>query len=212
MLHLHSKKSDHTPFLAPWRSFLFETLLGSPAVVASIMAAFARLPRLGMLAPLHYEAIRRWIGWNGNLPQARTLAARMGIVLQPGRALDFPSGSMFWARPAALRPLLDLGLGFEDFPDEGQQQDQTAAHAIERLFFYSCERSGHDWLKIADPVLHADPSAIVPIPTPDALQAFAAAHSVHLTGTTPIPIRPDPAPMMPDAPPGLAARLRTEAA
>ena len=207
VLHLHSKRSDHASFLAPWRSFLFETLLGSPATVTSIMDAFARLPRLGMLAPLHFEAIRRWIGWNGNMAQARTLAARMGVTLQPGRAVDFPSGSMFWARPAALYPLLDLRLGFEDFPDEGDQTDHTTAHAIERLFFYACETSGHDWLKIADPALFHDPSAIVPIETPDALQAFAASHRVRLTGPDPIAVRPDPAPMQTEVAPGLAARL-----
>ncbi len=66
--------------------------------------------------------------------------------------------------------------------------------------------SGHDWLKIADPALYADPSAIVPILDPDALHAFAAQHGIHLTGTT--PIRPDPAPMMTDTPLGLATRLR----
>ena len=208
VLHVHSKRSDHTGFLAPWRRFLYETLLGSPATVASIMDAFARLPRLGMLAPLHYEGIRRWIGWNGNLPQARALAERMGVSIQPGRALDFPSGSMFWARPAALAPLLDLGLGFGDFPEEGGQEDHTTAHAIERLFFYSCERSGHDWLKIADPALFHDASAIVPVKTPDGLQAFARDHGVRLTGTAPIAVRPDPAPMQTEVPPGLAARLR----
>ena len=207
VLHVHSKRSDHSPFLAPWRSFLFETLLGSPAIVTSIMDAFARLPRLGMLAPLHFEAIRRWIGWNGNLAQARALATRMGVTLQPGRAVDFPSGSMFWARPAALYPLLDLRLGFEDFPDEGDQKDHTAAHAIERLFFYGCEKSGHDWLKIADPALFHDPSAIVPIETADALHAFATSHRVRLTGPDPIAVRPDPAPMQTEVAPGLAARL-----
>ena len=49
---------------------------------------------------------------------------------------------MSWARSAALRPLLDLGLTFDDFPDEKSQTNGTMAHAIERLFLFVCERAG----------------------------------------------------------------------
>lgn len=207
VLHLHSKKSEHAAFLAPWRSFLFENLLGSPQVVASILDAFARLPRLGMVAPQHYEAIRRWIGWNGNFDTAQGLAARMGLALEPARALDFPSGSMFWARPAALRPLLDLGLRFEDFPEEAGQEDSTPAHAIERLYFLACERSGHLWLKTAQPALYAETGTIVAVRTPLELERFVAEHAVCLTGPTLLPVRPEHAPMRTRIPPGLAQRL-----
>jgi lipopolysaccharide biosynthesis protein len=39
---------------------------------------------------------------------------------------------MFWARLAALRPLLDAHLGEWEFPAEGGYVDGTIAHAIER--------------------------------------------------------------------------------
>ncbi len=211
VLHLHSKKSDHATFLTPWRSFLFENLLGSAAVVSSIFDAFARLPDLGMVAPQHYEAIRRWLGWNGNFNQARSLAQRMGIILSPRRALDFPSGSMFWARPAALQPLLDLNLTFDDFPDEGAQLDHTPAHVIERLYFYCCERSGHTWMKVAQPALYRDISTIMELTTPAALSQFVAEHGVMLSGPAPIAVQPEPAPMMTRVPPGLSARLAARA-
>ena len=211
VLHLHSKVSDHAAFLAPWRSFLFESLLGSEAVVASILDAFGRLPDLGMVAPQHYEAIRRWLGWNGNFDAAKALAARMGISLWPTRALDFPSGSMFWARPAALRPLLDLKLSFEDFPDEGAQVDHTPAHTIERLFFYACERSGHTWLKVAQPALLADATTVVGIPSPTALSRFVAEHGVALSGPAAIARRDDAAALVTRVPPGLASRLAARA-
>lgn len=209
VLHLHSKRSDHAAFLAPWRSFLFENLLGSPAAVSSILDAFARLPAVGMLAPQHYEGIRRWLGWNGNLPVARDLARRMGLEISPTRALDFPSGSMFWARPAALKPLLDLGLTFDDFPAEGGQVDHTPAHAIERLYFLACERSGHAWLKIAQPALYEDARTVVAVGTPAHLDRFLAEHAVVLSGPAPIAVAPEEAPMMTRVPPGLARRLAT---
>ena len=94
-----------------------------------------------MVASQHYEGIRPWLGWNGNFVTGRGLADAHGPSLSPHRAMDFPSGSMFWARPAALKPLLDLNLRFEDFPEEGAQTDSTPAHAIERLYFYACEKA-----------------------------------------------------------------------
>jgi lipopolysaccharide biosynthesis protein len=207
VLHLHSKQSYHASFLVPWRSFLFEHLLGSREAVASILDAFQRLPRLGMVAPQHYEAIRRWLGWNGNFAQARNMAKRMGITLSPTRALDFPSGSMFWARPAALQPLLDLDLSFDDFPAEGSQLDHTPAHVIERLYFLACERSGHAWLKVAQPALHTETSTIVTIRSPHELESFLTERGVLLTGPVDLPVRQAPPPLVTRIPPGLVRRL-----
>ena len=207
VLHLHSKKSDHAHFLAPWRGFLFENLLGSKAAVASILDAFARLPQLGMVAPQHYEAVRRWLGWNGNYDLAQGLARRMGLPLSPVRALDFPSGSMFWARPAALKPLLDLNLSFDDFPTEGAQVDHTPAHAIERLYFLVCELSGYAWLKVAQPALYLSTDTILPVRTPAELQRFFGEHGVALTGPVLLPVRTEPAPLATQVPPGLSRRL-----
>ena len=151
VLHLHSKASHHAEFLAPWRGFLLESLVGSPAIVGSVFEAFRRQPKLGLVFPQHFEPVRRWLDWNGNFPTAQQLAGRMGIALQPDRALDFPSGSMFWARTAALRPLLDLALRFEDFPEENGKLDTTPAHAIERLYLFVCEKAGYRWLKTSQP-------------------------------------------------------------
>jgi GT2 family glycosyltransferase/glycosyltransferase involved in cell wall biosynthesis len=207
VLHLHSKISPHAHFLSPWRSYLFETLLGSPEIARSIIEAFARLPDLGMVAPQHYEGIRRWLGWHGNFEAARVLATRMGMSLSQRRALDFPSGSMFWARPAALRPLLDLKLRFEDFPEEGAQVDHTPAHAIERLYFQVCEHSGHSWMKVANPALCHDTSCIAELNTPADLSRFMTEHGVALSGPANIAIRDQPAPMLTRVAPGLAKRL-----
>ena len=207
VLHLHSKTSAHAAFLEPWRSYLFETLLGSPQIVRSIADAFARLPDLGMVAAQHYEGVRRWLGWNGNFEAAAGLAGRMGLSLSSRRALDFPSGSMFWARPAALQPLLGLGLRFEDFPEEGAQLDHTPAHAIERLFFYACEQSGHTWFKVAAPALLHDDATVTELATPAALSQFVAERGVMLTGPAPIATCEQPAPMQTRVAPGLAQRL-----
>jgi hypothetical protein len=185
VLHLHSKRSSHDPAVAPWRVHLLETLLGTPAIVASVFEAFSSAPRLGMIAAQHFEPIRRWIRWGGNFELARVLAARMGIELDPDAALDFPSGSMFWARSAALRPLLDVKLSLEDFAAEQGQTDGTASHAIERLFFIACEHAGYSWMKVARPELCPRTRNIAWIDSADALRRFQAEHLVTLTAPQP---------------------------
>jgi hypothetical protein len=187
VLHLHTKQSVHESGLAGWRPFLLETLLGSPETVTSILEAFRQVPKLGLLAPQHIEMLRPWIRWGDNFAQAEELATRMGMSLSPDAPLDFASGSMFWARPAALAPLLDMGLSFEDFPEESRQIDGTLAHAIERLYFHACEKAGFDWMKISARGLLNDERGVTPVSSPLGLRRFVARTAVRLDhlGDTP---------------------------
>lgn len=62
------------------------------------------------------------------------MTSRMGI---PGISAGndvFPSGSMFWVRLEALRPMLDAHLDEWEFEPEASQIDATMAHAVERIF------------------------------------------------------------------------------
>jgi len=138
VLHLHTKASS-----AAWRRHLFEHLIGSPKIVATILNAFEHDLRLGVIAPNHYPPVAPWIRWHGNETIAATLLERMGVEL-PDK-IEFPAGSMFWARPGAIKPILELGLRYEDFPVEPLRTGQTIAHAIERLVFISAVHSGFGW-------------------------------------------------------------------
>jgi lipopolysaccharide biosynthesis protein len=40
---------------------------------------------------------------------------------------------MFWARTEAIRPLLELGLDWQDYPAEPLPYDGSMLHAVERL-------------------------------------------------------------------------------
>ena len=203
VLHLHTKWSPHESRLAGWRGYLLDTLLGSSGVIHGVFETFARAPRLGMLAPQHIDGLRPWIRWGENHPQAEDLAARMGFPLPHAAPLDFPSGSMFWARSAALRPLLDLHLSFDDFPAEAGQTDGTLAHAIERLYFLVCEQAGFDWLKItARGELH-EQSGVVAVAGPQDLDRFLARYRLRLAtfrneerslGSHPVITSPPPKP------------------
>jgi hypothetical protein len=48
-------------------------------------------------------------------------------------SMNFPFGTMFWARTAALKPLIDLNLQWEDYPEEPIPIDGSMLHAMERL-------------------------------------------------------------------------------
>ena len=183
VLFLHSKRSDHRRALKNWRKFLLENLVGSPAVVDSIVAAFTRFPDLGIVASQHFEPIRSAINWGNNFHIAAQFCERIGLTLAPDHVLDFPSGSMFWARTRAIRPVLNLQLSLQDFDVEAGQTDGTAAHAIERLFFHVCERAGYNWIKVVQSKKLADRSAVIKVSSPEELVDFMNTKLLKLTRT-----------------------------
>lgn len=181
ILFLHSKRSSHYDFGDAWRGYLVHSLAGSPAIVNSIMEIFDQGPNIGMVVPQHFGPLRAMtrIEWGKNFRTARQLAWRMNIDLRPNGYLDMPSGSMFWARSQALRPLIDLHLNFQDFPLEPSQVDGTLAHAIERLFLFACEKAGYSWVKVTDAA--NDPTAVA-VGTPSDIAKFMERHEFHLLG------------------------------
>jgi lipopolysaccharide biosynthesis protein len=80
-------------------------------------------------------------GWGKNLSYAVDLAKRLGIsALLPKATFNFPVGCMFWAKTAALRPLFELGLTWDDYPLEPASYDGSLLHAIERILPFSAKR------------------------------------------------------------------------
>lgn len=176
VLHLHSKRSHHASVLAGWRHFILENLLGSGKVVQDILYLFEQNPSLGIVASQHFEPMRHWVNWGGNFKAANALAKRMGFAIDEHAPLDFPSGSMFWARSAALRPLLDLALATDDFDEERGQVDATLAHAVERSYFYACEHAGFNWIKVVRPELFEHTPAIIKANQAGELDQFFSKH------------------------------------
>ncbi len=113
-----------------WHGFLLQHLLGDRnPMVDLVLDRFASDPALGLVFPEDPNLT----GWSLDREIARALAARMDPGMSIPQAIDFPIGTMFWARPAALKPLFDLGLGWDDYPEEPVPIDGTLLHAIERL-------------------------------------------------------------------------------
>jgi lipopolysaccharide biosynthesis protein len=144
--HVHGKRSLHAtnssdPYFGErWREFLWQNLLGDlhpmmDIVIARLMAddklgiVFAHDPHL--------------LDWDSNQEIAEGLAARMGMKEPLPPFFDFPVGTMFWARTAALKPLFNLKLGWSDYPEEPLPNDGTILHALERLLPFVAQHAGY---------------------------------------------------------------------
>jgi FMN phosphatase YigB (HAD superfamily) len=144
VLHIHTKKSLYSGReRTEWRDYLIEGLLGSERRIRQIFNQFETNATLGIVYPDTFDGVPYWAHtWLQNRGIALALGARLGIDVAHRHYIDAPMGSMFWARTEALRPLLDLHLGYADFPEELGQTDGTLQHTIERFFVLSALRAG----------------------------------------------------------------------
>ncbi|HEX3946064.1 MAG TPA: rhamnan synthesis F family protein, partial [Acidimicrobiales bacterium] len=161
LLHLHTKRSLFTGSeQAGWRDQLVDSLVGSPAVVTATLhllaegagrpgAGGAKTP-IGLAFPTTAATMPYWAHhWLGNAALAPGLFARLGVGEYPdGGYFEYPVGGMFWAKVDAIRPLLEAGFGFDDFPVEAGQTDGTLAHAIERCFVPLVRSRGYGFVEL----------------------------------------------------------------
>lgn len=140
--HIHTKKSLYSGSEQDqWRRYLLNALLGSRERISWILGMFQAMPSLGMVYPESYSAVPWWAHtWLSNAGKGRALGARLDIGIDTHAYIDYPAGSMFWARTAMLRPLFALELQREDFPAEQGQTDGTTQHALERLLSQLVQR------------------------------------------------------------------------
>jgi hypothetical protein len=101
-----------------------------------------------LLFPDHFGPVRQSLNYGFDYEHIKLLLGRVGVPFSKDILLEFPSGSMFWARSKALQLLLDLDLRFEDFPQEQGQIDGTLSHGIERSLAFLAEANGCRWAKI----------------------------------------------------------------
>ena len=134
--HFHTKKSLHTAEYGDWSTFIFERLLGTQDEVWEIIGLLMSGYR--MVAPADYVIDPGESGWASDLLLAQKTLSKAKIDIDLPRefpVIDFPQGSMFWARRDSIEQLLGLPLKYADFPCEPIGQDGSLAHALERLFF-----------------------------------------------------------------------------
>lgn len=136
--HFHSKKTPHEAQLRAWRRDILELLLGSeegrPSQIAAILLLLKSSQAKIVFAEGQNIYIKDRSGWSANFEVARwLLETHTTLAIEDFPTVEFPEGSMFWARSACLKDFLTLPLRYTDFPKEPIAADGTLAHALERL-------------------------------------------------------------------------------
>lgn len=149
VLKIHTKKSPHRVDGHGWRDDMLSKLL-DPLTAKRVFDAFTRNANLGMVAPQgHILSIDEYMGENQGW--FSRLKAKLPKSRLARNEQNFSGGTMFYVRPAALKPVHDLNLTEDDFEIEAQQLDGTLAHALERLLGTSVGHAGYFISSTADP-------------------------------------------------------------
>jgi predicted HAD superfamily hydrolase/2-polyprenyl-3-methyl-5-hydroxy-6-metoxy-1,4-benzoquinol methylase len=132
--HVHSKKSLYSGTeRKDWCDYLFASLFKDEEHLRRIFGLFTAEPKIGLVYPSTYQEMPYWChSWLSNHGSAHDLFNRLKINVDIEPYIDYPVGSMVWARTQALKPLFDLNLRSDDFPLEPIPNDGTLCHAIER--------------------------------------------------------------------------------
>jgi lipopolysaccharide biosynthesis protein len=149
--HIHTKKSSATNEIGDaWRQYLVQGLLDSSQ--GRMLKILDLLEKYGLVYPQKFPLIDvQNCQWGDNLKAASALCNQMHIAVPVPGYIEFPAGSMFWAKVSALKPLLELPLTFEDFEQENGQTDRTVMHAIERSLTHICLAQGYPVALLSHP-------------------------------------------------------------
>lgn len=138
LLHLHTERLPRFESLVGWRSYLLRNLIGSREIVKSNISLLLAPSNVGLVFPQHFPVVRGQLSWENSYGLTSDLLGRMGYPLSKDALLEFPSGSMFWARTAALKPLVDLKISYDDFAEElGKSTEPSPMPSNDRFCTWS---------------------------------------------------------------------------
>jgi len=135
--HLHTKKSlqeSDRVGVERWVNFLSDNLLGDGKSLFSADMIIQKMCE-DLDINLVFPDDKNAVGWGITRNVAQKIAPKLGLVNLP-EFFNFPVGTMFWSSAALLRPFVELGFEWEDYPPEPIPFpfDGTNLHAIERFF------------------------------------------------------------------------------
>jgi lipopolysaccharide biosynthesis protein len=135
-IHVHSKKSLHSPDIAKdWLERNTDLLLTREGL-QRISALTEMNPKIGLV---YADAADLLWGMNYRWGRSKRIAKRVYADL-PGfervkwsGRFPFPAGGMFWVNTKSIRSLLSINWRYTMFPLEVGQGDGTLHHATERM-------------------------------------------------------------------------------
>jgi FMN phosphatase YigB (HAD superfamily) len=133
MCHVHSKKSLYSGReQTQWFDYLNQFLFKDLHVVSCLLRLFDEKPELGIYYPTSFWMMPSWVNhWTCNRPFAQEFVDDWELDTAEN-FINYPVGGMFWARPQALKQLLEKDFSYEDFPEEPLPNDGSWLHALER--------------------------------------------------------------------------------
>lgn len=148
VVKVHSKKTpqDSDNVGRHFKLQQFDNLLPSAGYAANLVALFQREPGLGLVFPpvVHIGHPTLGHGWWANKPGFTELARHLGIRVPVDEGTPLaPYGSMFVARPAALRRLVEESWSYEQFGGVEAYIDGGLAHILERMPVYVAGEAGY---------------------------------------------------------------------
>lgn len=145
--HLHSKKSLYSGReQTQWSDYLTEYLMRDESVVTRALNAFQENPDVGVYYPTTFWMMPSWANHvTMNKGFMKAWQNDLGLEERDG-FLNYPVGGMFWARPEALKGILDRQYQYEDFPEEPLPNDGSMLHALERMIGLLAEHNGYQQL------------------------------------------------------------------
>lgn len=144
--HVHSKKSLYTGNeQMGWRNYLLNGLMADENYVRRVFYYFENYPEIGLIYPETYPQCPYWgHTWLSNNESRNILFEKLGYMdMEVPKYVDFPMGTMFWARGDAIKDFFKAGLKEKDFPKESGQVDGTIAHAFERCLGVMVKLNGY---------------------------------------------------------------------
>ena len=156
LLKIHTKKSPHIEDGSNWRNDIYRKLLGSTKIINSAMLALETNPAIGVIGPKGHVIDYRFY-WNNNKEKTKELSNRVGISFRDNEPFNFIAGTMFWAKPDALRFLSLLSIDLQEFEPEPIGQDGALVHALERFIGLTVKKAGYSTYQIDDQGEVSDP-------------------------------------------------------
>jgi len=145
-------KSPNREYLTKDGQLWIENLWGNTLVNASyimnVIELFEADEKMGILAPPEpfgeYHAHYYNDTWYDDYERTVELSEKLNLNTDIAKEKAvFILGTVFWARTAALKKLLEVQWTYEDFPQEPLPIDGTISHAIERIFGYVAQDAGY---------------------------------------------------------------------